>query len=326
MSRQGAYGRNDDIVDFILGITFEIWEERGVELIHQYYAEDCVVWELDGITRGAAAVVEGTRQTLEAFPDRLLLGEQVIWSGSRAEGFYSSHRLLSTATNAAPTAYGSAAGVRIRMRNIADCVVEDGLITKEWLVRDHMTLALQLGANPIKAAREMAERRSAEDRAWIDAEAARVLQTQRLEPATAPVSPLADPAGFARHALESCWAGDRAGFEALYAPYCVLHRSPYDYYSGRDELFAYYRALNLALGGARVSVDHVATQAFAGDGVDIAVRWTAAGSHDAELMGVAPTGKPLFILGVTHWRCIAGRIAVEMTVFDDLALLSQTMV
>ena len=51
--RTGAYGPDDDIVDFILGITFEIWEERGVELIHQYYAKDCIVWGLDGITHGA---------------------------------------------------------------------------------------------------------------------------------------------------------------------------------------------------------------------------------------------------------------------------------
>ena len=42
-------------------------------------------------------------------------------------------------------------------------------------------------------------------------------------------------------------------------------------------------------------------------------------------MGVPPTGKPIYILGVTHWRCIAGRIAIEMTVFDDLAVLSQVL-
>ena len=42
-------------------------------------------------------------------------------------------------------------------------------------------------------------------------------------------------------------------------------------------------------------------------------------------MGVPPTDLPIYILGVTHWRCIAGRIAIEMTVFDDLAVLSQVL-
>ena len=75
--QKGAYGFEHDIVDYILGITYEIWEERGVDLIHQYYSEDCVIWGLDGITRGAGAVVDATHATLEAFPDRRLLGEDV---------------------------------------------------------------------------------------------------------------------------------------------------------------------------------------------------------------------------------------------------------
>ena len=37
------------------------------------------------------------------------------------------------------------------------------------------------------------------------------------------------------------------------------------------------------------------------------------------------SGKPMFVLGVTHWRCINDRISAEITVFDDLAVLSQTM-
>ena len=34
-NRVGAYGADDDIVDYILGIKFEIWEHRGLELIMQ---------------------------------------------------------------------------------------------------------------------------------------------------------------------------------------------------------------------------------------------------------------------------------------------------
>ena len=326
-SLKGAYGPDDDIVDFILGITFEIWEQRGVELIHQYYGKDCIVWGLDGITHGAAEVVDGTWQTLEAFPDRLLLAENVIWSGSREDGFYSSHRLLSMATNEGPTVYGPATGVRIRMTNIADCWIENGVITKEWLVRDNMTLATQLGADPIVAAREMAEARTDEHQAWINAEHARV---QAIDaPAVVDdtqVSPNDDPEGFAWRVLASCWRGDKAAFDQTHAPYSVLHRSPMRHYSGRDAVFDYYQALRSILGHVHFSVDHVASQPFSENGIDIAVRWTAAGLHEGEVMGVAATDKPMFILGVTHWRCVAGRVSAEMTVFDDLAVLSQTMV
>ena len=324
--RAGAYGADDDIVDFILGITFEIWEERGVELIHQYYAEDCIIWGLDGITHGAAEVVDATWQTLEAFPDRLLLAENVIWSGNREDGYYSSHRLLSKATNKGPTVYGPATGIGIRMANIADCFIEDGMITREWLVRDNMTLATQLGAEPIAAARDMAEQRTDEHQAWIDDESVRVRNASMPRLADGPVSPNDDPVAFAWRVLNSCWIGDKQTFDEVHAPYSVLHRSPLRHYSGRDEVFGYYESIREVMGPIQFSVDHVAAQPFAENGVDIAVRWTATGTHTGELMGVAPTHKPMFILGVSHWRCIAGRIAIEMTVFDDLAVLSQILV
>ncbi len=324
--RRGAYGPDNDIVDFILGITFEIWEGGGVELIHQYYAKDAVIYGLDGITRGASAVVDATRATLAAFPDRLLLAENVIWSGNRDDGYYTSHRLLSLATNQGPTPYGPATGTRIRMTNIADCVVEDAVIVREWLVRDNMTLATQLGADAVAAARGMAERRSEALADWIRSEFDRVQNVDAPDDVARPVRPRDDPSAFAWRVLASCWNGERSVFDTTHAPYSVLHRSPLRHYSGRGDVYDYYQNLKRVLGDVRFSVDHVASQPFAQNGVDIAVRWTAAGSHDGEVMGVAPTGKPMFILGITHWRCIADRIATEMTIFDDLAVLSQTMV
>jgi predicted ester cyclase len=321
--RTGAYGPDDDIVDYILGITYEIWEERGVDLIHQYYAEDCIVWGLDGITHGAQAVVDGTWATLAAFPDRKLIAEHVIWSGSREDGYYTSHRLLSMATNEGPTAYGPATGGRIRMTNIADCVIEDGVITREWLIRDNMMFANQLAADPLAAARDMCSQRTDEHQAWLDQEAARTRSV--TVPDTTAVDPVEDPTAFAWRVLTACWTGDRATFDTVHAPYCVLHRSPFRHYSGRAAVFDYYQSLRQIIGDLRFCVDHVATQPLSTNGIDIAVRWSVSGTHAGAVMGVAPTGRPIYILGVTHWRCIAGRIAIEMTVFDDLAVLSQVL-
>ncbi|MEM9056160.1 MAG: ester cyclase [Pseudomonadota bacterium] len=320
---QGAYGADDDIVDFILGITFEIWEQGGVDLVHRYYAPDCVVYGLDGVIRGAAAVVDGTRETLRGFPDRLLLAENVIWNGSRDDGYYTSHRLLSLATNSGPTVYGPATGVRIRMTNIADCIVRDGAVVEEWLVRDNMTLATQLGAEPVAAARAMAQRHTPALKAWVSEEIARLARVQEPGPTRAAATPRANPEAFAWRVFSSIWRGDKARFDTTHAPYSVLHRSPLRHYSGRDAVFDYYQGLRKVLGGVRFSVDHVASQPFAESGTDIAVRWTVSGTHDNALLGVPATGKPLFILGVTHWRCIGDRIASETTVFDDLAVLSQ---
>lgn len=324
--RNGAYSADDDIVDFILGITFEIWEEGGVELIHQYYAPDSIVWGLDGITHSAAEIVDATRTALGGFPDRLLLAENVIWSGNRADGYYTSHRLLSIATNKGPTAYGPATGVRIRMTNIADCLIEDGMIVKEWIVRDNMTLATQLGADPVVAARDMAERRSPALAEWLAEESMRVRATEVPDSVESPVTPREDPTVFAWRVFKSAWRGDQRTFDETHAPYSVLHRSPLRHYSGRRDVYGYYQNLRRIMGDAHFSIDHVVSQPFAENGIDIAVRWTVSGDHCGEVFGVQATGKPMFIMGVTHWRCINDRISAEVTVFDDLAVLSQTLV
>jgi hypothetical protein len=157
----GAYGADDKLVDYILGITFEIWEQRKVGLIHQYYDADIAVYALDGITRGASGMVDGTNAMLAAYPDRLLLVDDVIWSGTHEDGYYSSHRIVSPMTNKGPTLFGPATGKRVRILTIADCVVENGVITGEWLIRDNHALVAQLGHDPVACARVVADRRSA---------------------------------------------------------------------------------------------------------------------------------------------------------------------
>ncbi len=317
----GAYGSDSGVVDFILGITFEIWEQRGVELIHRYYAPDVEVYGLDGVIRGAGAMVEGTRQMLEAFPDRLLLGDNVVWSGDAENGFYSSHRITSPMTNRGPSAFGAATGRRVCITNVADCVVKDGVITREWLMRDNLALVRQLGFDATEAARRLAARIGPDDRAWIARERERVA---RAAPLGATAQPAADGARLAGEFLAAQWAAaDLASRQDRYAPYAVLHRSPVERYSGREAIAGHFAAMRRAFGDPQVSLDHVASQPFGSGGLDIAARWTAAGSHADAFAGVAATGRPIFILGVSHWRTVAGRIVAEWTVFDQLAVLGQ---
>ena len=323
----GAYGPDSDIVDFILGVTFEIWEQRGVDLIHRYYAPDVEVYGMEGLIHGAQAMVDGTRQMLEAFPDRLLLGDNVVWSGSPESGFYSSHRITSPMTNLGPSAFGEATGRRVCITNVADCVVENGVITREWLMRDNLALVRQLGFDPTEAARRLAARFGSEDRDWMAAEVERVA---RAEPLAAVAQREADAPDsnrtrLAAEFIATEWASaDVPTRWDHYAPSAVLHRSPVERYSGREAITD-HAAMRRGFGNPRVSLDHVACQPFGGGGLDIAARWTAAGSRADTFAGTAATGKRLFILGVNHWRTAAGRIVAEWTVFDQLAVLGQIL-
>ena len=131
--------------DYILGITHEIWEEKQVETLNNYYSNDIPVRSPSSIIIGNKAVIDATLATLSEFPDRELLGEDVIWSGSPEEGMLSSHRIFSTATHLETGSFGKATGKRISYRVIADCHAINNQINDEWLVRDAGGIVQQLG-------------------------------------------------------------------------------------------------------------------------------------------------------------------------------------
>ena len=318
------YHPDRGLVEFILGITFEIWECGRVERIHDYYAADAQIFALSGLIHGAGGMIAGTRRMLEAFPDRLLLADDVIWSGSPEEGYYSSHRVLGPMTNSGPSAYGPPTGKRVRTLTIADCVVEEGRITREYLLRDHYSLVQQLGVDPRRAAEQMASERGTGTERWIEGEIARLTRgsgTAKGLPLTAPQD---DPRGFARRVIEShLGAKSEAAPDAAYAGYAVMYRSPVEFYSGRNSIKAHYAQLRQAISGCNVSIDHVARQPVDRDGLRIAVRWCGAGVHTGDYLGIPATGRPVFVLGSTHWRIVGDRIAMEWTVFDQLGVMAQ---
>lgn len=323
----GAYTADNTLVDYILGITYEIWEERKIELINQYYGADTVVFALDGITRGAAAMIDGTRAMLESFPDRLLLADDVIWSGNHEDGFYSSHRIISPMTNQGPTIFGPATGRHASIMSIADCVVENGVITREWLLRDNYALVVQLGYDPAGAAKIVAMRRNKESRSWMESEIERLTDAGIPKQADGIADPSTSVDEFVLQMISNNLVGGDDGLASLgYAPYAVLERSPIELYSGRDAIGGHYALLRDAICITGITIDHVAIQPADSKGIRIAVRWTAAGSHSGDYLGVAASDKPVYLLGSTHWRIEDNRITREWTVFDGLGVLSQLIV
>ena len=60
-----------------------------------------------------------------------------------------------------------------------------------------------------------------------------------------------------------------------------------------------------------------------GEGVYVAVRWTARGTHDGEFRGHEPTGTDVEIPGTTIFRFEENLVAEGWTIFDALGLLKQ---
>ena len=154
---KGFSNRWQDFPDYIIGITKEIWEDRGIGTLNHFYAPDVVVRSPMGIQSGNQAVIASTMATCHEFPDRQLFGEDVIWSDDPDFGLLSSHRLITTATHSADGQFGPATGKKWTARVIADCAAKDDAIYDEWLVRDYGGIVRQMGLSPEAYARDLIE-------------------------------------------------------------------------------------------------------------------------------------------------------------------------
>jgi len=151
---EGFDSKYVDFPDFINGITYEIWEERGIDKLLYLYSDDIILRAPPSIVIGNKPVIEATKTTLLEFPDRQLLGEDVIWSGSPEKGMLSSHRIISTATHSGDGQFGKATGKKVTFRTIADCHAINNQVNDEWLIRDQGAIVRQLGMKPDDYARK----------------------------------------------------------------------------------------------------------------------------------------------------------------------------
>lgn len=314
-----------DIVDYILRCTHRIWEQKDVGLIATHYAPDIRVHLMTGPVDGMDGVIAGTARTLSAFPDRTLTGEAVIWSDEGDGAYLSSHRITSSATNLGPSELGPATGRRISFTTIADCLCRANLIVEEWLVRDYSAMALALGYHPRAIARQQAASdRAGGPAAWRAAamDAIRALPATRF-PGEALPDATRDPAAFARILFDRVVNHRRFGtVREAYSPAAHWAGPGARRLFGWGEITGWFVALIGSFGDARLTVDHVAA-VESGDGHDIAVRWSLAGTHDGGALYGPASGRPVYILAVTHWRTEHGRIVDEVTIFDEVALLRQ---
>ena len=319
------YSSSEEIVDYILRITREIWEDGNPDRVMRYYGPDARIHALGGIMRGAGEVTENTRAMQAAFPDRLVIGEDVVCSPLQGGAWLSSHRIRSPMTSRGENAYGPATGRKVTTFVFADCVVRNGMIEKEWLVRDNLSLVRQLGLDPQEVARREAARSHPEEHSrWLAGERKRLLNA--APPPSDPASPpdlQLDPLGFARVLLFGLWQRPSEFCEAAYAPYAVMSDSDREV-AGAAAILSHYAGMRESLKVLRLSVDHAGLQARGG-GWTLAARWTAAAEHTREFEGLPAARAPLFLMGITHWWLTGGRVAREWTVIDRLALMEQIL-
>jgi predicted ester cyclase len=317
---KGFDPRFRDLPDYILGITKEIWEDRGIATLRRYYADGLAVRSPASVVVGNEGVIAATLATLAEFPDRTLLGEDVIWSGDEEVGFLSSHRLLSTATHTQDGVYGAATGRQLRYRIIADCACRANQIYDEWLVRDQGAIVRQLGVEPKR---------------WA---ADRIAGEGGPERCVRPLTPGTDaPARYdghgndhshgARYAeiLTRLMAADFAAIPLVYDRAAQLELPGGITGHGWAAADQFWLGLRAAFPSAEFVIHHVIGRDDPMMPPRAAVRWSLWGRHEGFGAFGEPTGAEVYVLGISHAEFGPWGLRREWVLYDETAIWKQIL-
>lgn len=324
-----AYAPYANPRDYILSWTDEIWITRALGRIHDHYAADIKVHTAYGETYGLSHVIQNSVQKMSAFPNGGGgSGEDVIWEQRGSKGFISSHRVLKTGTHTGYWTYGPPTGRDWVSRTIAHCVVQDGKVVEEWLVRDEFAVLQSLGLDPYEVAASLAKS-SPVLGAAIETGKTEAFAGSYPDPARIGVSGNR-PDRYGKECatviamFRQVW--DQRRFDQVSHfcdPRVVCHAVRLRRYQGIE---AYQQAvidLLAVFPDATVEVRDLVINESDELGMRIAVIWVLHGTYSGVPMYGELTRSPVKVLGASHYEMRDGKILREWRIYDEIAVLAQ---
>jgi len=317
-----------DIVDYIVRCTHRIWDERDIGLIYTHYTHNCVLYGTTGTIYTREEIVRDTIQRLVSFPERRGMATHVIWKGNDREGFYTSHLVTGTGRHSQHGHLGAPTGRMFTSRTVADCMIFENKIYREWVVADTTAILQQLGLDVQAYAERIAKASFEKGIVSLDIGENRHMIGQYPPEAEADTSIATTE--LERHTLR--WLHDVFNRKMLgtiakvYAP-TVQYHGPL-----MAELYGHASVIHQTLGligslpDAAFVPQHICSTPCEEGGEKVAVRWILEGHH----LGFGtlahlgpPTGKRVQIMGMSHFHYKDGKIVDEWRVFDEASALVQ---
>jgi len=317
---KGFDSKYKDFPDFILKITKQIWEGKDVNSIAKFYTDKIPVRSPFGVTYGNKPVIDATHATLKEFPDRQLLGEDVIWNGNDDSGYHSSHRILSKGTHLGDGFYGKPTGKKIYYRVIADCACKNNQVYDEWIVRDQGAMVRQLGYSPkefaqmqinnennLKIKNEIFNSKSDMESEYVPIKADKNSVGHKYSNILQKIfKQNYDFKDYSR-AANIFWPGNRIGH-------------------GREDIIKFWETLTKSFTNVKFSIEHIGFIEEKNKNSRVSIRWFLDGKHSekSKEFGEA-TNNNVFIFGINHAEFSKDNVIREWVVFDEVAVWKQIL-
>ena len=327
-SLQGFDPTYRNIIDYIVRITYRIWEtnDREVEYIGECYSLDSQVFDDYGLQLGNQKIIVDTHHTTSAFPDIILDAEEVIWAGNDQIGFHTSHLTRISGTNTGSSRYGNATGKTVNFLVLANCVALQNDIFLEHVLYNTSAMLQQLGIDPWEESARLVKNPPA---GWPRSQK----NWDQLRSATSPAIPISqaepitgfDPDTFTREIHDNIWNGNQSAIINSYAENLLFEGATERIFSGRTAYRQYVNELRSVFPDLQLQVDEVYWMGNELDGWLISTRWSAEGTHLGNGIYRSPSGRTCQMWGITQWQVLNGIVQKEWQLFNELDLMMQIL-
>lgn len=324
--RPAAFAPYANPEEYIVRWTDRIWSGHGLGLIREMYAPDLVVHGAYGDIVGVEAVIRGSIMKHSAFPRRVGTPEDVVWEARGERGFVSYHRALHVGPHEGPWQYGDPTHRTSVSRGIAVCLVQDAVVTEEWVVRDEAAIVEQLGFDQQATADALA---ASGNRGVLGHTDSGLLGPAPTDPLTHGDSGQRPSTGkeeatLALDLFHEVW-NDRMFQRVgdLVHPDVIVHAPGRRTAVRHDGYVSNLLRLLGAFPDAVVEVRDVAVNHSDFHGTRVAVLWRLVGTYGGAPIYGPVTHSPVDVLGCSMFRLRDGRIYREWRVHDDIAVRTQ---
>jgi hypothetical protein len=140
-------GSRTDIEAFVRAAFHTIWNRRNFAALEDIYSSNIVVQGSAGrVYRGTGQLRSFILSMVAMFPDITMAVDDLYWMGNEKDGFLVSIRWGAQGTHRGNGPYGEPTGRETSLWGISQWVIEDGRVTKEWMMFNEFGVLMQLFA------------------------------------------------------------------------------------------------------------------------------------------------------------------------------------
>ena len=326
-SMNGFEKQYENIIDYIVRITYTIWEKKNIGYIYDTYSKDCSVWDEFGLQYGSEKIVSDTVHTNNAFPNIRLFADEVIWAGDDRSSFHTSHRTIITGTNTGFSKFSPPTGKSVRLFCIANCVAKNNEIYYENVVYDTAGLIKQLGLDLNEVAKKISKEGVVGPFSPSFKNSKPIRDIKRLKLISYPIpNKIVNVREFVHSAYDTIW--NRRNFAAIddiYSNNIEFEGSTSRKFKGINKLKQFIISMIACFPDLALSIEDLYWMGNPKDGYLVSIRWGAFGTHKGNGIYGTPTNRECYLWGITQWEIRNNKIIKEWTGFNELAILIQLL-